>query len=321
MKTEHLHCLRVIAQCGSINKASKILYTSQPGLSSIIASLEKELGAPLVERSKKGITLTPLGQKVVADSEEILNFVSSWSDFSTANSVYGVTGKVRIGTFNMAGNVILPDVVIRTLDEHPNISVECCTIPQYNLLQYINNDAIDIGIIGLTPTNLSVSEQISKNRHWQYGILYKEDYNIFVSTKNPLAREAEITVENALSCELPIVYNLTEGFFNEFSYLDEIIESHEPSMNIKMNSFSAAMAIVAQNRAIAMYPGFGSIDNYYIATGKVTCVPLSNTSFTCLHGLISRRNKYRSRAESIIIKYITEIYTQHKIHAQKNIPE
>lgn len=68
MKTEHLHCLRVIAQCGSINKASKILYTSQPGLSSIIASLEKELGAPLVERSKKGITLTPLGQKVVADS-------------------------------------------------------------------------------------------------------------------------------------------------------------------------------------------------------------------------------------------------------------
>lgn len=313
MKTEYLHCLRIVAQCGSINKASKILYTSQPGLSSIIASLEKELGAPLVERSKKGITLTPLGKKVVEDSEEILNYVSSWSDFSSADSMYGIKGKVRIGTFNMAGNIILPEVVIKSLDEHPNISVECCAIPQYNLLQYINNDAIDIGIIGLTPTNKTVVEQISKNKHWQYDILYKEDYNVFVSSQNELASESEITVEMALNCKLPIVYNLTEGFFNEFSYLDEIIEKRNPPNNIKMHSFSAAMAIVAKNRAIAMYPSFGKKNNYYMAIDAVKCIPLTNTSFTCLHGLISRRNKYRSRAEKVVITYIQESYNNHKM--------
>lgn len=311
MKTEHLYCLRIVAQCGSINKAAKLLYTSQPGLSAIIASLEKELGAPLVERSKKGITLTSLGKKVVEDSEEILNYISSWTDLSSSNSSFGPSGKVRIGTFNMAGNIILPDVTENLLDEFPNISIECCTIPQYNLLQYINNDALDLGIIGLTPSNQDVLNQISKNKHWQYDILYKEDYNLFVSTENSLSKEKEVTVERALKCNLPLVYNLTDGFFNEFSYLDEMIDTNDQLNNIKIHSFSAAMNIVAKNRAIAMYPGFGRINNYFIAIGKVKCIPLSNTSFSCLHCLVSRRSKYRSHVEKIVFDCISKFYNKY----------
>lgn len=310
MKTEHLYSLRVIAQCGSINKAAKVLFTSQPALSAVVSSLERELGAPLIERSRSGITLTELGKNVVKDSEEILNYVSKWTDFANTKNKHSIFGTVHIGTFNMAGDVILPKVIEKTINTYPNISVECCSIPHNNLIEYINNDQLDIGVLGLSPINQSFIEQVAKDKHWQFDILHKEDYKAFISSLHPLSSHSEITVQEAIDSGLPFVYNLTNSFSNEFTYLDEIISSYNVN-NIKVNSYHAAMNIVAQNLAIAFYPEIASENNYYIATEKVKSITLSDTQFICMHCLISRRTKYCSSAEKIVSNFIKGIYSEY----------
>mgnify|MGYP002554018115 CR=1 FL=1 len=311
MKTEHLHSLRIIAQCGSLNKAAKALYTSQPALSAIVSSLEKELGAPLIERSKSGITLTEFGKQVVEDSEEVLNYISHWNDIASLESEQGPSGTVRIGTFNMAGDVICPSVVAKAFDRYPNISIECCSIPHYNLMEYLNTDTLDIGVLGLSPINQSFIEQITKDKHWQFDIIYKEDYKAFVSSDHPLAQEKEITIEDILNSGLPFVYNLTNSFSNEFPYLDDIIPTHS-SKNFKLNSYTAAMKLVALNKAIALYPDIARENNYYITTGKIASLTISDTQFICMHCLISKRNKYCSSIERIVKKLIMEAYSEFK---------
>ncbi len=62
MKLHHLRDLLALVETGSIRAAAKHLGLSQPALSRSLRDLERELGAPLVERRARGTVLTPIGE-------------------------------------------------------------------------------------------------------------------------------------------------------------------------------------------------------------------------------------------------------------------
>ena len=53
----------------SLRQAAKELGISQPSLSAQLKSLEETLGIDLFERSRGGITLTPLGRQLIAETK------------------------------------------------------------------------------------------------------------------------------------------------------------------------------------------------------------------------------------------------------------
>ena len=53
-----------VVRAGSLSKAAKQLHYSQPGISNLITSMEKEYGAKLLYRTKAGVSLTPCGEAV-----------------------------------------------------------------------------------------------------------------------------------------------------------------------------------------------------------------------------------------------------------------
>ena len=58
MTLQQLRYIITISETGSLNKASEMLYVSQPSLSSALQELEKEIGIVIFHRSGKGVTLT-----------------------------------------------------------------------------------------------------------------------------------------------------------------------------------------------------------------------------------------------------------------------
>ena len=56
----------------SLNDAAKKLFISQPSLSNAINSLEKEIGFPVFNRSKTGITVTPEGAEFIGYARQVL---------------------------------------------------------------------------------------------------------------------------------------------------------------------------------------------------------------------------------------------------------
>jgi len=60
-----LRVLMVVAQAGSMSGAAKLLATSQPAVSRSIGELEHALGVRLLDRSAKGIELTPFGRALL----------------------------------------------------------------------------------------------------------------------------------------------------------------------------------------------------------------------------------------------------------------
>lgn len=61
-----------IAKTGSISKAAENLYVAQPNLSRAIKELEGSLGITIFERTPKGMTLTPDGERLVQYSKSAL---------------------------------------------------------------------------------------------------------------------------------------------------------------------------------------------------------------------------------------------------------
>lgn len=83
MEFRQLEYFVVACQHGSLSKASECLYTSQPNVSKVIKSLEKELGRPVLERTGRGVRPTPYGERVLEYARHILNdalLISSIAD-------------------------------------------------------------------------------------------------------------------------------------------------------------------------------------------------------------------------------------------------
>jgi len=66
IELEDLHVLRVVATCGSLNRAAPILMITQPALSRRIQRLETRLGTALFLRSYRGTRLGPAAHQLLA---------------------------------------------------------------------------------------------------------------------------------------------------------------------------------------------------------------------------------------------------------------
>ena len=62
MNIRHAQYIATIHECGSISAAAKKLYVSQPALSQMIQSIEKEIGTKIFDRSTTPISLTYAGE-------------------------------------------------------------------------------------------------------------------------------------------------------------------------------------------------------------------------------------------------------------------
>ncbi|MBR2550399.1 MAG: LysR family transcriptional regulator, partial [Clostridiales bacterium] len=88
MTLQQLNYAITIAEAGSINKASELLYISQPSLTESVKELEKELGISIFIRSGRGVTLTPEGSDFILYARQVINDYSELAErFGTAKNI------------------------------------------------------------------------------------------------------------------------------------------------------------------------------------------------------------------------------------------
>lgn len=72
MKLQTLQALLCIESVGSLRAAAQRLHVSQPALTAAIQQLEEELRAPLLVRSRRGVTLTRFGEAFIRHARLIV---------------------------------------------------------------------------------------------------------------------------------------------------------------------------------------------------------------------------------------------------------
>ena len=73
MTLTQLEAFVLVARLGSVTAAARTLGVSEPAVSGALASLRKQLGDELVERTSSGMTLTAGGQRLVPIASQMIN--------------------------------------------------------------------------------------------------------------------------------------------------------------------------------------------------------------------------------------------------------
>ena len=120
-----LHELNVFVQAveaESFTGAAERLHVSQPAVSMQINNLEKRLDTILFDRSGRSIQPTEAADALLPLAREILNFSTHIEE--TMAALHGeLSGNLQLGCSTTAGKYILPHLVTRFRQLHPNVRV------------------------------------------------------------------------------------------------------------------------------------------------------------------------------------------------------
>ncbi|HYP48877.1 MAG TPA: LysR family transcriptional regulator [Thermoleophilaceae bacterium] len=119
---KQLKVLHEVAAQGSFSAAAEALSYSQPAVSQQIASLERQAGVTLVDRTSRGVHLTDAGRALVAHAEAVLASMSAAE--AELEAIAGVRGgRVRLASFPTAGASIVPPAVAAFTERHADVEL------------------------------------------------------------------------------------------------------------------------------------------------------------------------------------------------------
>jgi DNA-binding transcriptional LysR family regulator len=146
LEIRHLAALVAVAEEGSFARAATALGFTQSAVSQQIASLERAVGMPVLDRPKgpRPAELTPAGRLLLDHAHDVLDRIEAVSA-ELDQLRRGVTGRLVIGTFQSVSAEILPPIVGRMRAEVPQVDIGLFeTDDQTALVERVLADELDL---------------------------------------------------------------------------------------------------------------------------------------------------------------------------------
>lgn len=136
-----------VANAGNISKAAKELYISQPAISKSIQKLEESLECKLFSRSSRGVALTDEGALLYSHVKEAFETLTQGEEQLKRSIELGV-GHIRIGVSSTLCKFMLLPYLKEFIRRNPHISISISCQSTNETLKLLDNNKIDIGLIG-----------------------------------------------------------------------------------------------------------------------------------------------------------------------------
>ena len=119
-----MQALVLIEELGSIRAAAQSMSLTQPALTAAIQQLEAELKAPLLVRSKKGVTFTHFGQAFLRHAK-LMVAQSRRAQDEMAQLRGHWEGTIKMAVSPAIGLGLLPQALRQFTLQHPEVKVHC----------------------------------------------------------------------------------------------------------------------------------------------------------------------------------------------------
>ncbi|ABE60588.1 MULTISPECIES: hydrogen peroxide-inducible genes activator [Chromohalobacter] len=217
MTLTELRYIVTLAQERHFGRAAERCYVSQPTLSVAVKKLEEELGIALFERSKSTVQVTPLGEKIVEQSQRVLEQASLIREMATEGKDQ-LASPLRIGAIYTIGPYLFPHLI-------PELSRHAPQMPLYieegftgELRRKLRSGELDAIIVALPFNEPDVLTKA----------IYEEPFEVLIPTGHPWAQRDAIAKEDLLTERLLL---LGEGH----CFRDQILEAC-PAISNQLNN-------------------------------------------------------------------------------------
>jgi DNA-binding transcriptional LysR family regulator len=166
MEWTTLRDLVAVAETGSLSGAARVVGVSQPTLGRRIEQLEKQLNAQLFNRTTRGLSLTEIGERVLAYAQQMSEQALAIERIATG-AKERLAGSVRITLTDMMGNHWLPQKLAEFYSRFPGLRLEI--VVENRTLDLIRREA-DIAVRFARPQQLDlVTRRATLLRYGLYG--------------------------------------------------------------------------------------------------------------------------------------------------------
>ena len=156
LNLRQLEAFNTVMLTGSVSQAGDILHISQPGVSSLIIKLEKQLGVALFERKKGRLLPTPealyLAQEVKAIFDNISNITHAMENVQTLNH-----WSLRIACLPGPSLFLVPNIISRFIGDRQGIKISIQTLYSHETREWVESRKHDIGLIERSPSDINLN--------------------------------------------------------------------------------------------------------------------------------------------------------------------
>jgi LysR family transcriptional regulator, hydrogen peroxide-inducible genes activator len=288
-----LRYLVALDETGNFRRAAEQCDISQPSLSVQIQNIEEVLGVHLVERSRSGVTLTPVGRDIVRRARRVLDEVQGIVDFA-AGAQRGLVGTIRLGAKPTLGPYLLPHVVAKLHRQHPELNLYVREGAPRELEYDLGRGIHDV-ILAHLP--VAGTELVTRR-------LFREPLYLALAADHPLARQKDVAAESLQGLE---VLSLRPDF-RLHQQISEICRDFGAivARDYEGTSLDALRQMVGMGMGVTFLPAL-YVRSEIPSRGEVVVKKLRGKTITRPIGLVWRKSAGRARAYEEIANVICDV--------------
>lgn len=146
MRIEHIREFVAVAEAGSFTAAAERTYVTQPVLSKHVKAVEDEIGARLLVRSTKGLSLTPLGEDAYAAFQQIVAKYDALVEHARAQQ-RDPAKPLRISMLNLGVDRYIIPIATKLQNKHPEIKITYETEKPRGIVRGLIDGSFDVGFL------------------------------------------------------------------------------------------------------------------------------------------------------------------------------
>jgi DNA-binding transcriptional LysR family regulator len=253
MTLQQLKYVVTVADSGTISDAAKELFISQPTITNAIKELEKEMRITIFNRTNKGIVVSNIGNEFLAYARQVLEQANLLEEkFLNVKKQSPPRFSVSTQHYSFAVNAFV-DVIREFGGNQYDFTLR--ETQTYEIIEDVSRLKSEIGILYTSSKNEEVIRKFIKKNNLEFEELFMAKPHVFISSKHPLAKREEITLEELE--EYPYL-SFEQGDYNSFYFSEEILSTLDRNKNIKV-----------RDRATLFNLAVG-LNGYTVSTGVIS---------------------------------------------------
>ncbi|NKB21777.1 MAG: LysR family transcriptional regulator [Alphaproteobacteria bacterium] len=289
MNLRDMEYVVAVAEEKHFGRAADRCHVSQPALSGQIQKLEDFLGVALFERTNRSVSITPVGEKIVAQAQQLITMADEI--VLTAQAAKDpLSGPFRLGMIATIAPSLSPLILAKIRDDLPNLSLTLVEGFTADLEKAVAVGDLDGAILATAPEEQRLTEKL----------LYDEPFWIALPKGHTLCTNQSIDV-----CDLPHeeLLLLADGHCLRNQVLDVCsANTGTANSNTRETSLGTLLALVAAGDGITLVPALSK------PTNTPNIVTLKEASGTA--GRIVRLAYRASFPRTAIIEGLSDIVRQ-----------
>jgi DNA-binding transcriptional LysR family regulator len=256
-----LGLFRHVVEAGSITHGAERAHLALAAASARIRGMEDSLGAPLLTRSRQGVSPTPAGRALLAHARSLLAGVERLREEMAAYSG-GAAGQIRVLANTHALTEFLPEPLSDFLAAHPGIGVEIEERTSDEIVGLVAEGVADFGILSGTVDTGSLAT-----------FPFREDRFVLVAAQgDPLGERPEVSFTEVLEHEL---VGLDRRSAISRFLAEKAARSGRPMrLRVQLRGFDAVCRLVEARVGLAILPESAALRA--ARTLGIALVPLSD---------------------------------------------